>query len=120
MMGKKIESMISHIRAQTVLGCTMCININSLQLSIGTETPLFQSHIDLPHIDTNWLTHIREFMKSTNTTMKIRKLWRMHPLRVNDKCIMEAVLERIRSPTDLRIFNNWRKYFSSQLPVRVM
>jgi hypothetical protein len=33
------------------------------------------------------------------------------PAEVNDKCIMEAVLERIQSPTDLRIFNNWRKYF---------
>jgi hypothetical protein len=55
---KKIESMISHIGAQTALGKTMCININSLQLCIGLETPMFETQMPISYIDNNWLLHI--------------------------------------------------------------
>jgi hypothetical protein len=41
MMGMKIETIISHIRADSILGKSIRININYLQLCSGLETPLF-------------------------------------------------------------------------------
>jgi hypothetical protein len=56
-MGIKIESLISHIRANSMWGKSFCININYLQLCSGLEKPIFSSRDDIGYLQDNLLTH---------------------------------------------------------------
>jgi hypothetical protein len=108
MMGMKIESIISHIRANSVFGKYFRININYLQLCSGLETPLFSSRDDIGYLPDNLLTHLRNYIIENNGTFEIKQLWTPLKLRENDKILMTEFLKLGLSNRQLRMINNWR------------
>jgi hypothetical protein len=57
MQGMKIEAVISHLHLSSVLGYSMVMNINYLQLLSGLEIPVLFSSICISYITENWLSH---------------------------------------------------------------
>ena len=90
MMGLKLESFISHIRADTILGKPFRINLNYIQLIAGTETPIFESSEDLGYVPDNWILHLRNFICEINGSLKINDTWTPQKLRDNDLNLMTA------------------------------
>jgi hypothetical protein len=58
MMGMKLETVISHIRAGSQLGSSFIININYTQLHTGIGTPIFLSRDDISYVPMNWMLHL--------------------------------------------------------------
>jgi hypothetical protein len=90
MMGMKLETIISHIRANTVLGKSISININFLQLCAGVEQPLFLCHDDLKYLNNNRLLHLRDYLLQINVTLHIKSLWQPIKKRENYVILMSA------------------------------
>ena len=111
MMGMKLESFISHIRADTVLGESMKININYLQLISGRELPLFESNDNIDYIPENWLTHLRNYLIEINGQIKIKGIWKAKKLRDNDINLMDKFLTLQFTTPEIRLINNWRVFF---------
>jgi ribonuclease HI len=111
MMGLKIESIIAHIRADTILGKSFRININYLQLICGLEQPIFSSRDNIGYITGNWLSHLREYLLEINGTFIIKDLWTPTKLRENDIVLMTEFLSLGLNKAELRLINNWRIYF---------
>jgi hypothetical protein len=57
-LGMKLDSVVSHLRANTQFGKAFQINLNYLQLTSGTTEPILESSIHLPYIDNNWICRI--------------------------------------------------------------
>jgi hypothetical protein len=74
MMGIKLETVISHIRATSQLGISMIININFTQLHADIDTPIFQSKDDLSYVPMNWILHLRHFLIEINATLETRRI----------------------------------------------
>jgi hypothetical protein len=73
MMGMKLKTAISHIRAGSQLGISMIISINFIQLHAGTGTPLFQSKEDISYLQMNWILH--QFLIEINSILEVKGLW---------------------------------------------
>jgi hypothetical protein len=111
MMGMKIETIISHIRANTIFGKSFRIIINYLQLCSGLETPLFSSRDDIGYIPDNWLTHLRNYIITINGTFQMKGLWTPLKLRESENILMTEFLKLGLSNRRLRMINNWRIYY---------
>jgi hypothetical protein len=110
MMGMKlVETIISHIRANTVLGKSIRININLLQLCARIEQPLFLCHDDLKYLNNNWLLHLRDYLLQINGTLHVKNLWQPIKQRENDVILMSAF--KNLDFTKLKLINNWRIFF---------
>jgi hypothetical protein len=73
--GRKIDSIISHLRANTQLGQAININVSYLQLLAGFEDPILTSRDPIPYIPHNWLLQLRDFLSEINARLKIQDLW---------------------------------------------
>jgi ribonuclease HI len=111
MMGMKLESIISHIRAGTVLGKSFMININNIQLCSGIEKPIFSCRDDISYLDHNWLLHLRAYLIEINGTLDIKHLWQPTKQRENDIILMSEIKTLGFSKLELKLINNWRIYF---------
>lgn len=111
MMGTKLETVISHLRAETELGTSLIININYIQLLSGIGKPIFQSQQDISYVPMNWLLHIREFLIETKATLEIRNLWLPKVQRQNDRFLMTEFRNMKATKAELIILNNWRIYY---------
>jgi hypothetical protein len=110
-LGMKIDTVMSHIRAQSDLGKTLIININYIQLLSGLAAPILLSRDDIRYIPNNWILHIRTFLIEINATLDIHGLWCPKPQREADICIMAAFIQMKLSRADLIVLNNWRMYY---------
>jgi hypothetical protein len=115
MMGMKVETLISHLRASTELGTSFIININYIQLLAGTKQPIFQSKDDLSYVQMNWLLHIRNFLMEINATLEISNLWRPQKQCQNDQFLMKAFRDKKATKAELIVLNNWRLYYKVTL-----
>jgi hypothetical protein len=111
MMGMKLETVISHLKAESELGTSIIININYLQLLAGTSKPIMESNINLSYIPMNWILHLRTFFIEINGILEIQDLWLPKLQRQNDIFIMEAFIQAKVSKAELTILNNWRLYY---------
>jgi hypothetical protein len=111
MMGLKIESIIAHIRADSILGKSFRININYLQLLSGLESPIFSSRDNIGYITANWLTRLRHYILEINGTFIIKDVWTPTKLRENDVVLMTEFLTLGLTQAELRLLNNWRLFF---------
>jgi hypothetical protein len=75
MVGMKLDTVVSHLRADTQLGKAFRINLNYLQLTAGILEPVLESRTPLPYIDNNWVTHLRQFLNEINAKMEIQNKW---------------------------------------------
>jgi ribonuclease HI len=111
MMGLKIESVMAHIRADSLLGKSFRININYIQLLTGLEDPIFMSRDNIGYITDNWLLHLRNYLLEINGSFTIKDLWLPRKLREHDIVLMTEFLSLGLPQSDLRLINNWRLYF---------
>jgi hypothetical protein len=111
MMGVKLETVISHLRAESELGTSIIININYLQLLAGTSKPILEPNIDISYIPMNWILHLRQFFIEINATLEIQDLWLPKQQRQHDIFIMEAFMKAKATKAELTILNNWRIYY---------
>jgi ribonuclease HI len=111
MLGLKIESIISHIRADSILGKSFRININYLQLLSGLEQPIFSTRDNIGYITNNWLIHLRNFLLEINGALHIKDLWQPTKLRQHDIVLMSEFVSLGFNTAELRLINNWRLYF---------
>jgi hypothetical protein len=65
-LGMKINTVISHLRANMQLGQAFRINFNHLLLTAGITEPILESRTQLPYIDNNWIMHLRQFFNESN------------------------------------------------------
>ena len=111
MMGKKLETLISHIQADTELGKAMIININIIQLSSGIIEPIFETDTKIDYIDDNWLLHLRSFILSIGGKINIKKAWQQKLQRTNDVGLMNSFIQSGFRTSELRLINHWRTFF---------
>jgi hypothetical protein len=111
MMGMKLESIISHIRAGTVLGRSFIININNLQLCSGIEHPIFSCRDDISYLNNNWLLHLRDYLIEINGTLDIKNIWKPIKQRENDIILMNEFKSLGFSKSELKLINYWRIFF---------
>jgi hypothetical protein len=111
MMGMKLETLISHLRAGTKLSILFLININHIQLHNGIGEHIFMSQKDISYIPMNWLLHIKNFLWEIKATLHIQDLWLPKIQCQNYQFIMEAFIAMKASASELVILNNWRIYF---------
>jgi hypothetical protein len=114
-MGMKLETIISHIRAVTQLRTLFIININYIQLHAGIGEPIFQCQTDLSYISMNWLLHLRQFLVEVNATLEIQDLWLPRKQCANDQFLMTALRNMKATKAELIILNNWRIYYRIML-----
>jgi hypothetical protein len=110
MMGMKLETLISHLRASSELGVPFIININYIQLLSGIGEPIFQSKDDITYVPMNWILHLRQFLIEINASLEIRNLWLPQPQRMNDQFLMTAFWNKKATRAELVVHNNWRIY----------
>jgi hypothetical protein len=84
MLGMKLETIISHLLAQSDLGKIFTININYLQLLSGCGNPVLTTSNPLCYIKHNWLTHLRDYLIEINARIEVRNLWQPLPHRDKD------------------------------------
>jgi hypothetical protein len=105
MMGMKLETLISHIRAGSQLGLSFIININYIQLHAGIGTPILLSKDNISYIPMNWILHLRQFL------IKINDLWIPKLQSQYDQFIMTAFVNMKATRAELVVLNNWRIYY---------
>jgi hypothetical protein len=88
MMGMKLDSIISHIKSDLNLGKAMVINMNYIQLISGLETPILESLQNIPYMETNWIQHIWDFLRSRNAKLNITSISYPRKARHYDQFIM--------------------------------
>jgi hypothetical protein len=72
MLGMKLDTVVSHIRADTQLG--RAFRMNYLQLTAGITEPILESRQPLPYIDNNWILHLRTFLNEINANLEINNI----------------------------------------------
>jgi hypothetical protein len=110
MMGMKLETVISHLRAGTELGTAIIININYIQSLAGIGTPIFTTRADISYIPMNWLLHIRQFFMEINATLEIQDLW-LPALQCHHDEFLKTSFITMKASSELVILNNWRLYY---------
>jgi hypothetical protein len=108
---QQIESLITHIRANTTLGKSFVTNLEWCQLVAGSSTHILQSTYDINYIDSNWILDVRDFLIQTKSNMSIPGTWAPQLYRTNDRNLMDTLVTKSIPKKHLRIFNNWRIYF---------
>jgi hypothetical protein len=111
MMGLKLECLLSNVRANTELGKAFMININIIQLISGLSSPISETNQNIDYIEENWITHLRSFIMEIGGTIVFENAWRHHPQRQNDVFLMETFTKAGYTTKELRLINNWRRYF---------
>jgi hypothetical protein len=111
MMGMKLETVISYICAETVLGKSIIVNLNYLQLSAGIENPLFTCRDNVNYLDHNWLLHLRDYLLEINGTLQIKNLWTPIKQRQHDVILMQEFQTIGPTNAELKLVNNWRTFF---------
>jgi hypothetical protein len=111
MMEMKLNTVLSHIRANLTLGKSMRINIDYIQLTSGMTTPIFESSNPIPYIEQNWLLHVRDYLIEINAKMQIENLWKIKPLRENDVILLDEISKCGATTRAMKTFNNWRMFF---------
>jgi hypothetical protein len=111
MMGMKLETIICHIRADTVLGKSFRININNIQLCSGIEKPIFSCRDDISYLNNNWLLHLRDYVLTINGTLNIKNTWLPIKQRKHDIILMSEFQTLGFSNSELKLINNCRLFF---------
>jgi hypothetical protein len=108
---RKIESMVSHVNANTSLGKSFKIILNWVQVHSGLSTPILENRTDIDYIQHNWYSPIREFLKVINGKISVRNTWTPIKKRKHDFVLMDKVAMLQIPNWTKRLFNNWRLFF---------
>ena len=68
----------------------------------------------LPHLESEWLRVLRDFLKSINAQLRLDNTYTPKLQRINDSYIMDHVLEsKMFSPADIRLVNYCQLYLQA-------
>jgi hypothetical protein len=113
MMRIKLETIISHIQAETEQSTLFIMNINHIQLQAGIGQAIFMPNCNISYVPMNWLLHIRQFLWRIKATLDIQDFWLPNIKCQHGQFIMEAFVVTKASKSELVILNNWRIYYKS-------
>ena len=85
----KLQTLVTHIRANSELGKLLITNINWIQLTSGQSEHFFLPQNNISYIPENWFTHIKEFINTIGVQIQTTLFWIPHKARLHDQCIME-------------------------------
>ena len=88
---EQIKAFTQHTRMESPLGKTIQINLDWVQLIAGIQKPVLEDTRTLHHIEGEWFTAIRDFLRSINGQIKQTTGWRPQLERVHDQCIMDVL-----------------------------
>jgi hypothetical protein len=75
MLGMKLDTVVSHLWANTKLGKAFRINLNYLRLRPGVAEPVLETNTLLPYIDNNWILHLCQFLSEIHAKLVIQHIW---------------------------------------------
>jgi hypothetical protein len=81
---QKIDCLINQFKTDSSLAHEMRLNLNWLQITTGTSTPILESSQDLNYVDMNWFLSIKEFLNRINATIQLKHLWTPSIFRTGD------------------------------------
>jgi hypothetical protein len=108
---RKIETLITHINADTELGRLFIRTLNWYQKTLGLMKGLFEGAQLEKYMEQDWFTELAKILEQIQCVIKIKKLWKPSLLRANYRTIMDELAKHDISPSEKKIFNNWRLYF---------
>jgi hypothetical protein len=111
MLGMKLDTVTSHLRANNQCGKAFRINLNYLRLMAGITELLLESRTQLPYIDSNWIMHLCRFLNEINRRLEIKNTWLPKIQSSQDIPLMKAFLAKTSIQAELKVLNNWRLYF---------
>jgi hypothetical protein len=111
----QLKLLIRHLRADSPQGRLLPIAIKWWHLVIDVSYPLLEiTNTLIPHQSAHWLTALRQFLSKMEASLHIKGLHAKlpKPLRENDVCIMEVVLDMpSTSCAHLQAFERCRLFF---------
>jgi hypothetical protein len=108
---RKIETLITHINADTELGRLFICTLKWYQMTLGLMKGIFEGAKVEKYMTKDWFTELAKFLEQIQCEIRIKKLWKPSLLRVNDYPLMDEIDKYEVSPLEKQIFNNWRIYF---------
>jgi hypothetical protein len=90
----QIQLLISHLRAKSYLYDTILILLESFQLVSGIPTQPFLHTRTTSYVHSPWIQSIQNFLHHINGTIYIPDLKQITPNRVNDKPIMQHMINK--------------------------
>jgi hypothetical protein len=87
----RLDTVVSHLCANTQQGKAFQINLNYLQLAAGIIKPILESRIPLTYIDNNWMMHLCQLLNEINGQLEIQNIWIPQPQRSQDASLMPLV-----------------------------
>ena len=108
----KVETMVKHWRSpDTEAKKHLQIALAWNQYTAGTGTPILEDTTSqLTYLDTVWFPDLRDFLAETKTTIEVDDPCIVPVQRVNDKHIMDFVLQQKFTKGELRRINYCRLY----------
>jgi hypothetical protein len=105
MLGMKLDTVVSHLRADTQLGRAFRINLNYLQLTAGITEPMLESQTPLLYINNNWILHLLQFLSEINAKLEINDIWLLKLQSSQDIPLITALMEKTTVCAELRVLN---------------
>jgi len=105
---QKVLQILKHLRTRTSLGTTIDLAIKAHQMHAGVALPILEYTNPLPWMSDRWITNVREFLHSTQSTIQLDSPWTIPILRRHDIHLMNAFNEAGYSKNELQILNHCR------------
>lgn len=77
----QINTIISHIRADTAVATTIYILIESYQIITGTIESPFKNTEKIHYIESQWLDTVKQFLQHAKATISINKATNINMIR---------------------------------------
>jgi hypothetical protein len=108
--------LVKHLRTPGQFRSLLLVNLQWYQVISGVSySPLQVPEAKLPYLEHAWLDSTRQFLKHCSAQLEIPEIVLPQPKRVNDTCIMEALLRLNLAPTTLRQLNFCRLWLQVTL-----
>jgi len=106
---QKVLILLRHLRADTALGKALEVLIRTYQLWSGLSRHILEDTQPCPWIPSHWLSHLRHTMHCCRIQIRYNS-WKVHPLRQQDRYLMEDCIEQNYSKAKLEQLNACRMY----------
>ena len=81
------------------------------QYCAGTSTPILtDTTTNLPHLETHWISNVRQYLKAINGSIELDDAWVPKPQREGDLHLMDIAQAQNFTPGDLRKISYCQKY----------
>jgi hypothetical protein len=89
-----VTAFLSHVRANTTLGQSLMILLESFQNVSGMLTPVLTDTRPILYVESPWITVLREFLHMTSAQIVLPHASTLQALREHDQAIMEIARQQ--------------------------